>query len=147
MPKWVIVVLVVVGVLFVISLAAGSRQDRRSGSGFGDSLKGLSNTDPLELSDVRLGPGCAGSGGRLTVVGACEVHVGAAGRFDLAVREARLQFIPGGQPASGTATLVPAEGPTQTASFAEDPKVNLDFPRKGGTIRIQCPSGCVLAFG
>ena len=142
MPKWVIVVLVALAVLFVISLAAGSRQDRTSRSGFGDSLKGLRRTEALKLGDLRLGPGCAVANGRLTVNGICEASVGEAGRFKLAVREARLQPVAGSP--GGQVVFSPADGPAQTAALNDAPK--FDFSRKGGTLRFACAGGCAVLF-
>jgi hypothetical protein len=141
-PKWVIVVLVVLAVVFVISLAAGSRQDRTSRSGFGDSLKGLRKSEALKLGDVQLGSGCAAANGALAVNGTCEVTVGEAGRFKLAVREARLRP-PAAYPGA-TVTFDPADGPSQTAALNDDPK--FDFSRKGGKLRFVCPSGCAVVF-
>jgi hypothetical protein len=141
-PKWVIVVLVVLAVVFVVSLAAGSRQDRTSRSGFGHSLKGLRKSEALKLGDVQLGPGCAAANGALSVNGNCEVTVGEAGRFKLAVREARLRAAAAFPGAS--VSFVPADGPTQTAALNDNP--DFDFSRKGGKLRFTCPSGCAVVF-
>jgi hypothetical protein len=139
-PKWVIVVLVALAVLFVISLAAGSRQDRTSRSGFGDSLQGLRKTEALKLADLRVGTGCVVANGRLTVNGSCEASVGEAGRFKIAVREARLRPVPGSP--AGQVVFMPADGPPQSAALTDGP--NFDFSRKGGKLRFACAAGCAV---
>ena len=143
MPKWLIVVLVAIAVLFAISLAAGSNQDGNSRSGFGQSLKGFRKTVALKLSDVTLGTGCARSGGLLAVTGTCVLQVGKAGPFQLGVREARLLIASG----AGNVVLTPVDEVTQgpvTIEAANPTK--LDFPRKGGQLTIGCFPSCTVRF-
>jgi hypothetical protein len=148
-PKWLIVVLVVIAMLFVISLAAGSNQDRTSRSGFGASLKGLERKSRLDVAHFDLTvPECrTDNSARIEFDSGCILRLGETGRFRLSVREARI----GVENGPVEFTLDPAsDSPTQSDEVGQADDEEFTFEREGGTLALACKATngapCTVVF-
>jgi hypothetical protein len=147
MPKGVIVLLVVIGVVFLLTLAVGGANhdesyDEDNPPGFVKAIDNLGASRPLRIENDVTTSCTVQSATVVSVSGACAIEVPSRGAFSRPVKAVL-------RSASGTVgvTFRPAEGDAPPSkAIASGGCVSTGIDRHGGQLELACAGGgtCVV---